>query len=182
MKPFQLIAAGVFALTFLTGVASAQEKTKSSGSCALEPSLQEALLSKFGSSTVLTTADLFEDERKLFIEDHKAACPGLAKGQFFGAKQRPAIALIVTNVGPKGESVLVMARPALKTWIFLEVERMEKGSTAVVWKDDPGSYDDGHGGPKKIAPNDVVVLTGYEAWQRVYMWTGSKFEFVQTAS
>ena len=149
------------------------------GSCVLEPKFRAELEKRFGSSRVLTKADLYEDEREMYAKDHGSACPGTARGKFFGATERPAIALLLMGVGANAQVKLVVARPATTSWVFFEVEDLEKGSTAVLWKEGPGVYD-GHN-RKLSTKNDVIALTGYESWQRLFIWTGTKFEFVQTS-
>jgi hypothetical protein len=139
----------------------------SSGACALPAGLREAVQQRFGSARVFQASDLFEDERALFNAEHPGACPGLVQGQFFGAKERPATALLLVDVQPKGNLRLVVARPALKTWTFQEVDELDKGSTPVVSKN-------------RGSGKDTVVLTGYESWQRTFVWNGRAFERLPT--
>lgn len=146
--------------------------------CQLAPALRDVLQQRFGSSRVLKASDLFEDERKLFTADHPGACPGLAGGRFFGAKERAAIAILLLDVGPKRSVHLVVARPAMSSWTFFDVEEMDQGSTLVLWKAGPALYEGLHDGPKIRATNDVISLVAYEATHRVYIWTGAKFEVV----
>lgn len=156
--------------------------TQSKGdACALPPGLREALQQRFGSSRVLKSADLYEDERGLFQKEHPGACPGIASGQFFGSGQRPAVALILLDVEPKRNLRLVVARPALSAWTFVEVDEMDQGSTAVVGRKGPGAYTDLPSTKSRTTNNDVVTLTGYESWQRVYVWNGRAFERLQTS-
>ena len=152
-----------------------------SGSCVLEPKLRAAIEKRFGTSRVLSKADLYEDERELYTKDHGSACPGIARGQFFGAKERPAIAILLVDAGATAAVKLIVARPATTSWVFFEVEELEKGSTAVLWKERPGAYEDRSSDRKLSTKNDVIALTGYESWQRLVIWTGAKFEFLQTS-
>ena len=78
--------------------------------CFLPKALGDALQQRFGSSRVLKPADLFEDERGLFQKEHPGGCPGIARGQFVGPGQRPAIALILLDVEPRKNIRLVVAR------------------------------------------------------------------------
>ncbi len=135
--------------------------------CALPAALREALQSRFGSSRVLTAADLYEDERALFRADHPGACPGVRAGKFFGAKERPALAVIVMGVGPRKDLRLIVARPAMANWILLEVDELREGSTAVV------GTESGRTTP------DTLTLSAYEAWKRGYRWNGRAFETTQ---
>lgn len=170
----------LLALTFALS-AVAQEPAPRNDACALPAALRGALQSRFGSSRVLTAADLYEDERTLFRADHPGACPGLRTGRYFSRQERPSTAIILMGVGPKKEVRLIVARPAMAGWTFHEVEVMDEGSTAVVWREGPGTYKDPYADKTKKTANDVVVLTGYESWQRVYIWNGRAFEFLQTS-
>ena len=147
--------------------------------CPLVPSLRDALQQRFGSTRVLKTSDLFEDERGLFKADHPGACPGLAVGRFFGAKERAAIAILLLDVGPKRNVHLLVARPAMSSWTFFDVDEMDPGSTLVLWKDGPALYEGLHDGSRIRATNDVISLVAYEASHRVYIWTGARFEVVR---
>ena len=146
--------------------------------CLLAPALRDALQQRFGSTRVLKASDLFEDERKLFQADHPGACPGIASGKFFGAKERAATALLLLDVGSKRNVHLLVARPAMSSWTFFDLEEMDQGSTLVLWKDGPGHYEGPRDGPRIRATNDVISLVAYEATHRVYVWTGAKFEVV----
>ena len=157
------------------------EAPAGSEACALPSGLREAVQQRFGSSRVLAGSDLYEDERALFRKEHPGACPGIARGQFFGPGQRPAIALVLLDVEPKKNLRLVVARPALAAWTFVEVDEMDQGTTAVVGRKGPGTYTDRREPSTRSATNDVVTLTGYESWQRVYIWNGRKFERLQTS-
>jgi len=149
--------------------------------CFLPKALSDELQQRFGSSRVLKPADLFEDERGLFQTEHPGGCPGIARGQFFGSGQRPAIAIILLEVEPKKNLRLVVARPALSAWTFVEVDEMDQGSTAVAGRKGPGAYTDLPTAKARTTNNDVVTLTGYGSWQRVYIWNGRTFDRLQVA-
>ena len=144
--------------------------------CALPAGLRDALQARFGTSRVLKAADLFEDERALFQKEHKGACPGLTQGRFFGAKERPALALVLLDVAPRKNLRLVVARPATSTWIFFEADELDQGSTPVAGSGAPGTFTDVGRSVTRTSANEVVTLAGYETWQRVYVWNGRGFE------
>ncbi len=168
-----------FAALALALSLQAGETPPKGDSCSLPKALSDALQERFGSSRVLKSADLFEDERALFQKEHPGGCPGIARGQFFGSGQRPAMALILLDVEPRKNIRLVVARPALSAWTFVEVDEMDQGSTAVVGRKGPGAYTDLPTAKARTTNNDVVTLTGYESWQRVYLWNGRTFERLQ---
>ncbi len=151
-------------LALALALSTAQDVPSRSEPCALPAALREALQSRFGSSRVLSAADLYEDERALFRADHPGACPGVRAGKFFGASERPALAVILLGVGPKKDVRLIVARPAMATWILFEVDELREGSTAVV------GTESGRTTP------DTLTLSAYEAWKRAYRWNGRAFE------
>ena len=158
---------------------SAPSEAKSD-SCTLAAGLREALQQRFGTSRVLKTGDLYEDERGLFRAEHPGGCPGLATGRFFGPKERPALALVLLEVEPKKSIRLVVARPALSAWIFHEVAELDQGSTPVVSRRGPGKSADARGAKAPGGGKDLVVLTGYESWERIYSWNGRAFDRMKT--
>src|SRR5688572_33313166 len=110
--------------------------------CAIPAALRDALQARFGTSRVLKATDLFEDERALFQKEHKGACPGISHGRFFGAKERPAMALVLLGVEPKKNLRLVVARPAMATWTFFEADELDQGSTPIAGRGGPGTSTD----------------------------------------
>lgn len=174
------MALSLAALALAVAVQAA-EAPPAGDACSLPSGLRDALQQRFGSSRVLKSADLFDDERALFHKEHPGGCPGLARGQFFGGGQRPAIAIVLLDVEPRKTLRLVVARPALSSWTFVELDEMDAGSTPVVGRKGPGTYTDRHEPATRSSAHDVVTLTGYESWQRVYVWNGRKFERLQTS-
>lgn len=140
-----------------------------SASCALPEALRDALQERFGSSRVLKAPDLYEDERALFRAEHPQGCPGVVTGRFFGASERPAYALVLLEVEPKRNLRLVIARPALKSWILFEADELDAGATPVVGRSKAGGD----------RSRDAVTLTSYETWRRLYLWNGRTFEKLQ---
>ena len=172
------MALSFVALALALSIQAAEAPPKGDA-CSLPKGMREALEQRFGSSRVLKSADLYEDERGLFHKEHPGACPGIAHGQFFGSGQRPAIVLVLLDVKPKKNLRLVVARPALSAWTFVEVDEMDPGSTAVAGRKGPGAYKDLPSATVRTTNNDVITLTGYESWQRVYIWSGRTFERLQ---
>jgi hypothetical protein len=183
-RPFQAPWSRLIATATLIGalplVSQGAQGNAKADSCALPTALRAALQERFGSSRVLTLSDLYEDERATFNRDHKGACPGTTAGRFFGVGERPATAIVLLGVGPKQDMRLVVARPALSSWTFVELERMDPGGTAVVSTGRPGDLKAPSGAKARTRDNDVLLLTAIETWQRAYVWNGRTFETVQT--
>ncbi len=161
-------------------VSDGVQGTAKADSCALPSGLRAAAQERFGSSRVLNLSDIYEDERAIFKEDHQGACPGMTTGRFFGAGERPATALVLLGVGPQKDIRLVVARPALSSWTFVELDRMDQGGTAVVSTGRPVDLMALPDGKARTSDNDVLLLTAIETWQRAYVWNGRTFEKVQT--
>lgn len=141
-------------------------------SCGLPGALRAAVQERFGSSRILNLSDLYEEERAAFKAQHKGACPGMTTGRFFTATERPATAFVLLGVGPQKDMRLVVARPALSSWTFVEIDRMDAGGTAVVSTGGSAGAKDGH--------TDRVLWTALETWQRAYTWNGRTFEKQET--
>ncbi len=173
------MALPLLAFALALSMQAADPAPSAADGCTLPAPLREALQQRFGSSRVLKAADLFEDERALFRKEHPGGCPGIVRGQFFGPGQRAAIAIVLLEVEPRKNMRLVLARPALSTWTFVEVDEMDTGTTAVVGRKGPGAFRDLPSGAARSTTNDVVTLTGYESWQRAYIWNGRTFDRLQ---
>lgn len=148
--------------------------------CGLPGALRTAVQERFGSSRILNLSDLYEDERVAFKAQHKRACPGLTTGRFFTATERPATAFVLLGVGPQKDMRLVVARPALSSWTFVELDRMDAGGTAVVSTGRPGSSTEVSGQRVRASDTDIVLWTALETWQRAYTWNGRTFEKQET--
>ena len=74
-----------------TQIAAAQQQ----GSCALPSVLSEEFVSKYAAAHVVRAADLSEDDRKQFQQEHGLECPGLTTVNFYGdGKTRLAVILL----------------------------------------------------------------------------------------
>lgn len=65
---------------------------------------------------------------------------------------------------------LVLARPALSTWTFVEVDEMDTGTTAVVGRKGPGAYRDLPSGAARDTTNDAGHPHRLRVRQRAYIW------------
>jgi len=138
--------------------------------------LRRALSDRFGSARVLQSSDLYDDERALFKAEHPGGCPGVATGKFFGASERPAYAVVLRDVEPKKNLRLVVARPALTSWVLFEVDELDAGSTVVVGRARTAVETGNEPLPERDTRREAVTLTSYETWRRIYTWTGRAFE------
>ena len=146
--------------------------SKNSNPCELPPGLQEMILKKFPDRKVEAAADLKIYDRKLYRKDHGAACPGLAKINFYG-DQKPTWALVlIGGKDPKKNAELVIAHRLDIGWETQSLETTD--GFPVVWRESAGKYEDVYGQESIKAPYPVVVFCGYESWAILYAWTGSE--------
>jgi hypothetical protein len=148
--------------------------------CELPPGLKSEISKKYPGTRVVKQADLNPYDRTLFQKDHGDECPGLAKVNFYG-DGKPTRAIVLMTAGRSHPKTgLIVAHKIGTEWQTETLEAFEGvGPAPVVWGEGPGTYDD-LSEPKTIhAKNPVIIFCGYEAWARLYAWTGKRVEFVQ---
>jgi len=144
----------------------------SNDACDLPKDLQREIASKFAGKTVVTLADLQDDDRGFFQEDHNNSCPGLVRVDFYGdGKPTLALVLIATGEG-KDSSVLVVAHQVEAAW---NISTLATGgpTVPVVWSLPPGEYRDVYGNKTIRATKPVIVFSKYESWGIHYAWTNN---------
>lgn len=72
-----------------TQIAAAQQQD----SCAWPSVLGEEIVSKYPAAHVVRAADLSEDDRKQFQQEHGSECPGLTTVNFYG-DGKPTLAVV----------------------------------------------------------------------------------------
>lgn len=145
--------------------------------CALPAGLHDEITKKYPGTSLVTLADLDDYDRKLFKKDHGTRCPGLVRVNFYG-DGKPTWALVLkAGEGSKQKAVLVVARQVVGGWETRSLEATD--GSPVVWREDPGKYDDRYNKKTIRAANPVIVLCGYGSWSVLYAWTGKDVEKVQ---
>jgi hypothetical protein len=99
----------------------------------------------------------------------------LVKVDFYG-DGKPTWALVLFNSSRKKSALVVVHR--LEKWEFQMLEPWGAGGVPVVWREEPGKYDDIYGTKTIRAAYPVIVYCGYESWAIVYGWTGKNVEKV----
>jgi hypothetical protein len=144
----------------------------SNDACDLPKDLQREIASKYPRKTVVTLADLQDDDRGFFQADHDNNCPGLVKVDFYG-DGKPTLALVLIGKDEAKESaILVVAHQVEATW---NITMLATGgpTVPVVWSLPPGEYRDVYGKKTIRATRPVIVFTKYEAWGILYAWTNN---------
>jgi hypothetical protein len=141
--------------------------------CDLPRGLDQEIVRKYPNRTLVTSADLSEEDRNLFQKDHDRRCPGLVNVDFFG-DGKPTWALVLIGKGEsRSKAELVVAHRVRESWETTLLDTAQD-SVPVVWSQGPGEYRDVHGEKKIRAAGPVIVFCGYESWAIVYAWTGKE--------
>jgi hypothetical protein len=149
------------------------------GRCTLQASLRHEISKKYPTSTVVTLANLDQYDRKLFQKDHGNLCPGLVKVNFYGDGKPTWAVLLIPQEKSNGKAELIVTHRVGTRWEIRSLETTDASPVPVIWREGPGKYDD-ISDPKTIrATRPVIVLCGYEAWARLYAWTGREVEMIQ---
>jgi len=152
----------------------------SADACTFPAGLHEHISRRYPGTTLVSLADLSEDDREFFQADHGNRCPGLVKVDFYG-DGKPTWALVLTaGERSKSKSELVVARQVGERW---EVRSLDTAGAQVpvVWRQDPGKYRDVYGDKEIRSTRPVIVLCGYESWAILYFWTGKRVEKIWIA-
>jgi hypothetical protein len=153
-----------------TQIAAAQQR----GSCALPSVLSEEIVSKYPTAHVVRVADLSEDDRKQFQQEHGSACPGLTTVNFYG-DGKPTLAVVLPDEHG-AETQLIVAHEVQKGWELRSLEHDITGPAPVVWRERPGKYDAVYGEKTIKAINPVIVVCIYDSWAILYAWVGNRAE------
>jgi hypothetical protein len=145
--------------------------------CALPSGLSEEIASKYPKARVVTLADLDEDDKKQFQSEHGSQCPGLTSVNFYG-DGKPTLAVVLFFDEARGANPqLIVAHEVQNHWQLRSLERQSTGPVPVVWREEPGKYNDVYGEKTLEAVNPVIVLWGaYGSWAILYAWTGNRVE------
>lgn len=168
-----LLALSSCLLTFVPSMHAARPNT----TCNLPPSLQGEIAVKYPGATFVTLADLREDDEQLFQKEHRDACPGVAKVDFYGDRQPTWALALISGDGATQKTELVVAHQVGKAWKITSLETA-KSSVPVVWSQGPGTYRDVYGAKIIRAKRSVIVFGEYSAWIIVYVWTGKQVDKV----
>src|SRR5437016_7556280 len=81
--------------------------------------------------TVVTLADLQDDDRGFFQKDHNNSCPGLVKVDFYG-DGKPTLALVLIKKDEAKESAILVSHQVEATWnITVLATRSEEHTSEV---------------------------------------------------
>ena len=143
--------------------------------CELPQDLQREITTKYPGAKIVGLSDLSEDNKGIFQKEHRDACPGLVKVDFYG-DGKPTWALsLISGEGVTEKAKLVVAHQVENDWSIASLETA-KSSVPVVWGQSPGTYRDVYGEKTIRARRPVIVFGEYGAWIIVYSWTGTNVD------
>jgi hypothetical protein len=146
------------------------------GNCALPSGLSQEIVNKYPNAQVVRLADLGEDDKQQFQQEHGSECPGLTSVNFYG-DGKPTLAVVLFLDGMHGaKTQLVVAHEVETGWELRGLEQDITGPAPVVWRARPGKYDDVYGEKTIKAINPVIVLCAYDSWAIIYAWVGNRVE------
>jgi len=145
--------------------------------CSYPPDLRAQISEKFADAHPVTSSDLSEYDRKLFRKEHKNQCPGLVKVDFYGNGKPTYAVVLISGQNPKRRAELILASQLADGWKIRSLDVTD--GTPVVWRENPGKYDDMYERKTIRARNPVVVFCGLESWSVLYAWNGKEVEKLQ---
>jgi hypothetical protein len=148
---------------------------------ALPVGARSLISSSFAGWRVLHTADLFEDDQRLWDESYREQCPGLIAGHFDSLEQISyAVALIRRDPHVLHQTLVVFTGTATGYKTTVLVKPKSVGGFSVLTKFPPGKYS-GTDGAKVSSRYDVICLTKLEAAAVSFFWDGKSFRSLVTS-
>lgn len=127
-----------------------------------------------------TVVDLVPDDQKLWAQDHKGLCPGLA-GVVLDASGKTSFALaVLANRGGKVSEQAIVLKPAGADFRTFVLQPPFKGRCCVVWRSPPGKSSDMDTGRAFDIPYDSVVWEEMESASQQFYFLRGKFHKLQT--
>ncbi len=170
MRTPEIASIGLSFLLFAQVVAASQAVDP----CKLPPDLQLEISKSHPGVKLVHLSELEEDDRNYFVTDHKDACPGLVKVDFYGDGAPTYALLLGGKSGSKAQTELVVAHLLFGKWQTVSLGTGNAIPYApAIWSESPGKYQDVYGRKTIYASRPVIVFCKYEAWAIVYSWTGN---------
>jgi hypothetical protein len=151
------------------------------GTCEFPAGLGAEIAEHYPGSHLITLAELSEDDKKFYQRDHGTRCPGIVKVDFYG-DGKPTWALVLiskASPNPKERTKLVVAHQLSSAWHFRQLDTTD--DNPVVWRQNPGKYQDVYKTATIDAKYPVIVFCGYSSWAILYSWTGTKVQKIWLA-
>jgi hypothetical protein len=179
-RGFGLVSRAVFVLIVLFGTWSpiysqCDGATKSSG-------IDSFLMTRYPDWKVVEVTDLSEYHRRLWLEDHPTACPGMDTGRFDpGGRWQTAILLIPKLQRDNRAKLLILSKIGLKYSSVVLANLDQRGEVPVIFTASRGRYRSWDHSVEIVTKYKVVTLVFYESSATVFYWTNGKFHELQVS-
>ena len=143
------------------------------------PALVVAYLQSHRPWAMLDIGDLSSDDRTLWQQYHKGACPGMARVALDGGKENSfALALLDKNKHLAALDVIPAGAGKLREFVL---DKPFAGSTVVVWRAPPGPSADILTGRKVRIANDSIIWEKMESAAQQFYFANGRFHMLQTS-
>jgi hypothetical protein len=147
--------------------------------------IQQLLASKYSDWRAKTTADLEEDDRRLWLKANPYACPGLAIGRFQRQDQMSYAVLLVPRSEPTQEYKVVVISKAMGSDDYsvrvLDHANGASYSGLVISKVPPGKYSDFDDMSSIRSKLDAINVEWIEKGAVLYYYSRGSYHKLQTS-
>jgi hypothetical protein len=149
----------------------------------LPPDAGVVLQRQFPTLRPKNLADLSGYDKKLWLETHPKACPGIASGHF-EKPGRAGYAILLVARARDGDTYKVAVLSKVETEYLvrlLEEGRASADSGLVISKERPGSYSEFDSGKSVHVLRDGVNVEWLEKSSVLYYWSHGQYRSIQTS-
>jgi hypothetical protein len=148
--------------------------------CSNPPDVARVYLAAHSGWHILSSNDLYPDDRVLWAQYRKGLCPGMTEVDFDGSgRKHVALALLRHSSGRDLETIVLLR--AGKHGLEEHVIYTDFPAYCVIWRTGPGTAQEWDS-PKKIRiRHDSLVVEHLESASQQFYWANGKFRYVQTS-
>jgi hypothetical protein len=166
----------------IAALACAAEDTNHSIVCQVPKTAYAVLEAKLPGWKIVATSDLIEHDRVLWNAKHRRLCPGIASGDYFGARLSSYAVTLVNRQPTKMLQTLVVLKPRDDSYDLIELSKAQEASrVSVVFRLTPAVFEDIETGEKTAVSGDSIAYEDIEAGMLVYAWHNGKFKEIQVS-
>jgi hypothetical protein len=166
----------------IAALACAAEDVDHSMLCQVPKTAEAVLKAKLPGWKIVATSDLTEHSRVLWNAKHPRVCPGIASGDYFGARLSSYAVTLVNRQPTKTLQTLVVLKPHDGSYELIELSKAQEASrTLVVSRLRPAVFEDIETGERTRTTGDSVAYEDIEAGMLVYAWHNGKFKEIQVS-
>jgi hypothetical protein len=149
----------------------------------LPPDARDVVQRQFPTLRPKKLSDLSGYDKKLWLETHPKACPGIASGNF---ERSGSVAYAVLLVPTTGDDHIYKIVVVSKVQTGYHIRLLEEGKASadsglVISKEQPGSYSEFDDGKSVRVLHDGVNVEWLEKSSVLYYWSQGKYRSIQTS-